>query len=199
MSSAFCIIRRIANIVSYLVIHSLSLSPPPFVSRQFIKFSNTKILYQVTHFAQIWISILISFAAYELGFGTDSVVRCVDEVRPSMSSSSLNPGHCHCCPCNVITGVLSHQCPFVCRTKTWRCSVKPSRFNFPYSALRAYIKIPSALIVLISTVVSLTMSVRLSLGVPHIKPSCLCTVHLSVGYPAFFYSHLSCRNLSWAT
>jgi hypothetical protein len=94
MSSAFCNVQRVANVVGYLVIVSLY-----FIHCQFVKFSNIKIFYQVPNFAQICNSFLLKFSVCRLGFKTEFVVMYVDVVHPSVTSSScLNSGRCHCGP-----------------------------------------------------------------------------------------------------
>jgi len=91
MSSAFCNIQPVANVVSYLEIVSLS-----FISRPFIKFSlRCRILLK---FGSAFFSI---FLLAGLVFRTEFVVMYTDVVRPSVTSSScLNSGHCHYGPCH---------------------------------------------------------------------------------------------------
>ena len=123
--------------------------------------------YQVPNFTQIWISTLSILPLVGLGFRNEFVVMYVDVVRPSITSSScLNSGHCRCG--TVINGVLSLQWFLVPRIETWRCRIKPACFNFTYSPLCAFIKVPFVLIPLMSIIVSPTMSVRLSPDIPHV-------------------------------
>lgn len=151
------------------------------------------------NFAQIWISTLSILPLVGLGFRNEFMVMYVDVVRPSITSSScLNSGHCHCGP--VINGVLSLQWSLVSRVETWRRRIKPECFNFTYSPLRAFIKVPFVLITLMSIIV-ISHYVGPSVSgytsrLHHFRY--ISAVHLFVDYPAFFYSHLSCHNLAWA-
>jgi hypothetical protein len=157
MSSAFCNTQCIANIVSSLIVLSLS-----FISHQFIKFSiRCQILFK---FGPELLSILLLVG---LGFRIESVVMYVDVVRPSVTSSScLNSGHCLCGTCHYWCFIppMAYHLSY----EAWCCKIKPGCFNFSPLPLRVSIKVPTVLLTLMSTIVSPTTSIRLSMDITHV-------------------------------